>query len=180
MKKLLTVISMSLLLTGPSFAQHIQREDQPDIIESIHDRRMEDAIAEARASLDVYFEEMERIGSYRGEFAIKVGLPTNDDSFEHIWVIDVSGDPDGTMTGFLQNEPFDIVGNLSLGDKVSFQRDEVTDWLYRDGAKYRGHFTTRILIETYPQETIDAFMSSLHANPLPTSSPATAKGSSKH
>lgn len=146
----------------------VSRQGEPDIIYFDHDDpAMIKAIATARDNIE-HFWTAKSSGAFNEEsFTIKVGLPTNDDSLEHIWVDGVSRDG-ATMTGVLANEPYDIAGGLTYGDSVSFTLDEVTDWSFLDGDAMRGHFATRIIVKGYPPEDAAGVLAMLHDSPLPT------------
>lgn len=164
---LLSLMLVLLLSTLRSNAEDIiQRNGNPDILLSVHDANMKQAIIEARGSLDLFFAKQDEIGDHFGEFALKVGLPTKANGVEHIWVVNPS-EENGKITGFLNNEPYDLVDGYAYTDKVEFTRDDVTDWTYFEGDKYYGHFTTRLLIQDYDVATIASFMADMHDAPTP-------------
>lgn len=166
MIRLIAILFAVVFGAGAVQAQIVEREDNLDVVLTEHDLDMINAIQAARDSLDYFFYLQDTVGDYFGDSAIKVGLPSGDGQEEHIWVKNPRKTATG-FTGFLNNEPYDLADDMQLGDKVSFTKDMVTDWAFLEGEKYRGHFTTRILIKTYPQETIDAFLDGLHSEPVP-------------
>ena len=127
---------------------------------------MQVAIHEARGSIDHFFEMKDMKDANYSNFTIKAGLPTKDNSFEHIWVSNVKRQG-GDFYGQLDNDPYNLSGDLKIGDTVSFKVDQITDWGYSDGLRQRGHFTTRLLINELPEEDRRMMVAILHDQPLP-------------
>ncbi len=173
MKRLKTAM-LSLALLGGSFAvgltseaQTVERDGEPDIIYSDHgDVQMNKAQAAARASLDHFWAIKDADPSNAEIHIIKVGLPTNSGTLEHIWVEDISRHG-ATYKGTLANEPYDLANGLGYGDKVKFTARQISDWAYSENGRMRGHFTTRVLVKSLPRDQAAQILASLHESPLP-------------
>ncbi|MGL5011566.1 MAG: DUF2314 domain-containing protein [Paracoccaceae bacterium] len=112
------------------------------------DATMNAAIAEAQRTLPLFLDsalDAEKIG--REGTGVKVGIRTvrDPDGTEHIWVAPFRLWPDGTLSGFLANEPVDL-GALREGDRVDFAADQISDWSFvaPDGLLY-GNYTSRVM-----------------------------------
>lgn len=162
---ILGTFAMSLSACGGD-AQTIEREGEPDLImNDASDPAMVAATQKARGSLDHFWTVLEAAED-TDTFAIKAGLDTNDGSLEHIWIADLSRDGK-VMSGVLANQPYNIVGDPDLGDKVTFRTNQVTDWSYIEGEKMRGHYTTRVLMKNMPSNEAAQMESILHERPMP-------------
>ena len=101
------------------------------------------AIERARRELDTFIARLQH-PKPREDFGLKVGLPADDGSKEHIWVSGLSFS-NGQFSGFLANDPF-LMKSLKLGSPVTVTRDQVTDWqIYQNGSPTEGGYTTAIL-----------------------------------
>ena len=102
------------------------------------------AIAAARASIDAQF--WPRMEDPRGAelLLVKVAVPTQSGGREHIWVERARRLADGSMTGFLMNEPNDFPG--AMGDRLDFAESWISDWMYRLDGKIHGAYTLRVLL----------------------------------
>lgn len=172
MKTQITAIAALLALSLPIAAQDVvEREGEPDIITAESDDvRMENASAQARAQLDRFFEIYDTASAAQKEFfVIKACLPTVGSAGlnnECIWVDGLERDGN-SFSGRLANEPYDLAVGLTYGSPVDFGLDQVSDWAYLDGMKFRGHYTTRILAEAYPLELRTEYLANFHDDPNP-------------
>ena len=107
-------------------------------------QEMKAAIAAARASIGAQF--WPRMEDPRGAdlLLVKVAVPTPDEGREHIWVERARRLADGSMTGFLMNEPNDFPG--AMGDRLDFAESWISDWMYRLDGKIHGAYTLRVLL----------------------------------
>lgn len=124
------------------------------------------AMAKARSTLPSFWGLMEQFPEHTDLFSIKVGLPTSQGSMEHIWVgsLQRSGD---TISGRLENEPFDLLADLNLGDEVEFRTEQVSDWSVWDNGKQYGAFTVRAMVDFVDEELAAELRDSLHEPAIP-------------
>lgn len=159
------VIVLALTM-GAAQAQVIERDEQSDIIYS-QDDELDAEMGQARATLDIFFSELEKRGEILGDFGVKVGLPGDGGGEEHIWLL-APVRHDGMITGYIANEPYALEDkSIQQYSRVTVPESIVSDWYFVDGTKYRGHFTTRILIRDYPEAAYQQQMATMHADPLP-------------
>ncbi len=81
--------------------------------------------------------------------SVKIAVPTPDDSLEHIWFepITITNDE---VTGTCANDPANVPG-LKYGDKRTFKRSDISDWMIMVGRKCYGGYTIRVLCEIEPE-----------------------------
>ncbi|MEM0965383.1 MAG: DUF2314 domain-containing protein [Verrucomicrobiota bacterium] len=128
------------------------------------DSQMEDAMSSARSSLDT-FRSAFRDGE--GElYSIKVAI-RDGDNIEYFWLVDVEIQGTG-FKGTLDNEP-QIVSNVSFGDKVTAEGNDLSDWLYIIDGKMHGNYTIRVMLPGMPPEEAEFYESILA--PLPQTQP---------
>lgn len=160
-----TALAVSAALCAlPAFAQ------DPVIGFSGDDPEMSAAIAEARTQLDVVLGQLvSPEGEIHPALNLKASLPVTqlDVEVEVIWVEALSLTEDGRFTGQLANDPSFMPG-FSLGDTVTFARDQVADWsvLSTDGRMY-GHYTTRVLLDDLPAAEAAQIRDLLSPDPFP-------------
>jgi uncharacterized protein YegJ (DUF2314 family) len=130
------------------------------------DPALQRAYDEARGSLSHFWDVFDARDHEEIEPLLKVGLPTNDNSLEYIWVYPLSRD-DGEYSGILANDPYNLKGDLQSGSEVSFEREDIADWTYWDGEKMRGQFTTRVLLVHMSEADAEEQRAILHDQPLP-------------
>ncbi len=163
-RSLLPCLVAAFILT-PAAAQ--TRKGEPAVVSSdMTDPSMVAAVRDARASLDQFWDAFVSGSILTSGFSIKVGLPTNDDSLEHIWVVDVRRNG-RAITGVLGNEPVNLRDHARAGERVTFTTADVTDWGYLDRGKLRGHFTTRLLLDGMDPSEAGQIAMMLHEEPLP-------------
>jgi uncharacterized protein YegJ (DUF2314 family) len=112
------------------------------------DPEMVAAIRAARESIGDFFAAFENPEPNERAFLLKVRYVEGDRT-EHIWLADL--DLTSTSgTGTVANET-DFPG-LTYLQRVSFQPDQITDWMYYKDDKLVGGYTTRLLLRrTKPQ-----------------------------
>jgi uncharacterized protein YegJ (DUF2314 family) len=143
------------------------RPDNPDVIGFAgNDPAMNAAIADAQAHLSYFWDRAAAPAKTEEGFMLKVGIQIPSEGAkakEHIWVSGFEKTSSG-YTGFLANEPLDIVGK-KLGDRVEFAPDMISDWgFYRDGEMI-GFYTVRIMLPDLPAAEAAEIRSMLGENP---------------
>ncbi|XYD12666.1 DUF2314 domain-containing protein (plasmid) [Methylobacterium sp. NMS12] len=107
------------------------------------DPAMEAAKARGRATLPEFLATVAAPQPGQSDFAVKVGFTgrTREGAarVEYFWVtpFTIRGE---RITGVLGNRPV-YATQLRAGQRVSFGRDEVVDWNYREDGIMRGNFT---------------------------------------
>ena len=100
---------------------------------------------QARLTLPSFWRAHEEHGEF-GDFLIKVGFPAANEGLEHVWLGRIRREPTG-LRGVLENQPAHTLRRMTLGDEVEFSEDQVSDWAYRKGDLWFGHFTTRVMLQ---------------------------------
>lgn len=142
------------------------------VMTDAEDPAMVAAVETARSYLDRVFE----VAFVEGDAAhpaltLKVGFPVtngSDDTVgeEVIWVANVARDG-GRFTASLANDPLHLEG-LVAGDSVTFDRDMIADWsLLGQADLLFGHYTTRVLLDTMPEDQAAPIRAILSEDPLP-------------
>lgn len=122
----------------------IYRDGQPPVsMVEDGDPEMEAAMQKAKDSIQEFITALEEPGEKL--FSIKVGLPTPDDSVEHIWV-DIESYKEGVFQGELGNNPLNLP-DRKLGDLIEVKMEKVEDWIIMDGEKKVGGYTAKLLQE---------------------------------
>jgi uncharacterized protein YegJ (DUF2314 family) len=122
------------------------------------DPEMNEAIAQARASLPQFWEAFESRQGGASDFALKVRIEDSD-AIEHFWVIDLER-TNGKVTGVINNDP-ETVANVKLGDVISIRDEAISDWLYMRNGKMVGNHTLRPLLSQMPKDEADQLRSML-------------------
>lgn len=125
------------------------------------DEEMNVAIEKARRRLPWFMAQLAKPGAGESGFAVKVQLPVinheTDVNGEHIWVINIEIDPEGNLSGDIDNDPQHLSG-LKAGDRLVFTIDEITDWMFLRNGKIVGNETRRALLKFMsPEERASAF-----------------------
>ena len=123
------------------------------------------AVQDARASLPVFWGRLaENPGASPDAFGLKVVFKTPDGGGEDLWLSDIKRDG-AHITGRLNYEP-DSLPNMHRSQIVPIVEGNIIDWTFKEGRKRYGHFTTRVIAKTHPDEEART-MAALSDNPLP-------------
>ena len=130
-------------LTGVLFCFSSHFAMAADEIKGIRpdDAEMLAAINKARGTLREFFDALVQPQLGRESFLLKVAFRRGDD-VEHIWLadLDFSGpEPRGVVA----NEP--RIPGLRFMQQVPFAPADITDWMYLDGGRLVGGYTTRLI-----------------------------------
>ena len=119
-------------------------------------RVMNQAIRDARASLDDFLELFRSPPAGATNFKLKV-MMSDDSGVEHFWFIPFK-EIEGGFAGILANEP-STVKSVTYGELYAFTRDQITDWGYEmDGRQY-GSYTVCALFQFMEEELVAAYKS---------------------
>ncbi len=116
------------------------------------DQMMHAAIQRARSEVELFIKILRS-----GNTEVSVKVPVNDGrTVEHFWLKDVGySSVDGRFTGKIDNDPNDVKG-IVLGQRVSIQKSEISDWLYMQSGRMYGNYTLRALLPRMPKARADA------------------------
>jgi uncharacterized protein YegJ (DUF2314 family) len=104
---------------------------------------------DARNTLPGFFRQLTRGAAEH--FCVKYPFITDEDSgvnTEQLWLTGIYF-KNGVYYGILANTPRHL-GGLKKGDKVTFNMDEITDWMYVRGGKIIGGDSIKYLLERIP------------------------------
>ena len=109
---------------------------------------MEAAKIKAKGTLSKFIMKWEQ-DPVPGGCSVKIGVKTIDDDLEHIWFEPLNF-TEAEFTGICANDPAKVA-NLKLGDKRTFPRNAISDWMILDGDTCYGGYTIRVLSEMEPE-----------------------------
>ena len=140
-----------LNLWHPGLIDHLQSNtplravteltEVPAVRVTANDADMEEASQKANSMWSVFVNAFEQRRSDQ-TFAVKAPF-TDEQETEYMWLI-VTEINEETVTGTLDNEPV-YLRNVDAGDILTVTLDQVNDWLYTDGNKLIGGFTTEAI-----------------------------------
>jgi uncharacterized protein YegJ (DUF2314 family) len=106
------------------------------------DPKMAAAIEKARQTLPTFFAALNAPKATQKGFAVKVPFKDGDQE-EHMWLSPVRYDGK-KFHGTINNEP-ETVKTVKMGDAVSIEPAEISDWMFIDQGKLVGGHTIRAL-----------------------------------
>jgi len=127
---------------------------KPETLTSDYDeKKMEQAIADARSTFDDFLARFRSPQPGDEAFHLKVRIEDKN-GVEYFWVSDLKLDSE-PYSGNIADEP-GIVKKVTFGQKYSFTRSEVSDWMYMANGKMQGNYTLRVELESMPPEEAEA------------------------
>ncbi len=157
-RRLLLVFLVASALSGiaPARAQVPQPGEDGLMFMADEAPMMRKAMARARKELEDFFKLAANPPEHKGSFALKVGLPVGGDKREYVWINAFEKLADGRYIGVINNE-VELTDAFKLGDKFTFDRSEIIDWIYIDNAeeKMYGNYTLCALLSQEPGEEAD-------------------------
>jgi uncharacterized protein YegJ (DUF2314 family) len=110
---------------------------------------MHRAVLKARRTIGTFIAALQRPGPGQKDFEVKKPFVQGNE-VEHIWLSDArfSGN---RLHGRVDNVPKKIRG-LKVGDFVSVNPDEISDWAFVDNGRLVGGYTIRALYDELPPE----------------------------
>ena len=133
-------------------------DDDPTTSVSTDDKLMNEAIAEARQTVDEFILKMRNPAKDETDFSVKVPI-TDNNGTEHFWLTELSYG-DGVFSGTIGNDP-EIVRNVKSGQSYKARKEEISDWLYMKGDKMMGNRTLRALFPHMNPEEVQAIKAKL-------------------
>ena len=118
------------------------------------DAAMNAAMAKAKTTSDEFVRAFHAQKPGTKDFFVKKPYPTPNGSQEHMW-IEVHEEHNGILKGLVANEAEDTRA-VKMGDAVTLNLSEISDWKYQDGKKLVGGYTIRYFIDKMsPKERED-------------------------
>jgi uncharacterized protein YegJ (DUF2314 family) len=106
-----------------------------------HHAAMRSAVKEARKTVKSFINALEHPGPGQQDFEVKKPFIQGSE-VEHIWLSDVRF-INHHFEGRIDNRPRKITG-VKLGQIVSVEPKDISDWLYIDNGKLVGGYTVRV------------------------------------
>lgn len=146
MRKTILLI-LFILFTFSSCNQNekdkVAREGEPDVYNiEISDSKMNDAIKEAKKSINLFYLALTSDNPDYENFILKQKFDTPK-GVEHIWIQNITL-VDSNYIGTIGNTPIDIIG-VNLGDTIIVDKNNISDWMYLDKGIVKGGFTIKTL-----------------------------------
>jgi uncharacterized protein YegJ (DUF2314 family) len=101
---------------------------------------MRKAVEQARKTVGEFIKALQHRAAGQTDFEVKKPFVEGND-VEHIWLSDIEF-AGGRFKGKVDNAPMKIHG-LKIGQVVSVDPDEISDWAYVDNGKLVGGYTIR-------------------------------------
>jgi uncharacterized protein YegJ (DUF2314 family) len=141
---LVALVAFLISACGSGTSEPIGQRDAEFGVSNVaaDDPAMNDAIARAQASLGEFAVALQAPGDERSDFSVKVRLE-DEENVEHVLL----SEPFVTDTqagGVIANDVLYVEG-YSFGDRVTFDLDHVSDWMYVENGVLQGGFTIRVL-----------------------------------
>lgn len=127
---------------------------KPETLTSDYDeQKMQQAIAEARSTLDTFLDRFRHPQPGDDAFHLKVKIEDKN-GVEYFWVSDLklAAEP---YSGKIADEP-GIVKAVSFGQEYRFTRSDVSDWMYMANGKMQGNYTLKVELESMPPQEAEA------------------------
>jgi hypothetical protein len=118
------------------------------------DRAMQNAVSQARQTLPVFFGAWQSESETYSDFRVTVIMPSSAYGRDYEELSNIRQE----MAGF--------IGETSGGKEVPFLSADIADWRFKDGAKYRGGFTRRVMFDMTNAD-IPNIRDQFHEEPLP-------------
>jgi uncharacterized protein YegJ (DUF2314 family) len=152
---LTTLIVVVLIACGNHKMKKSEREGEPNIYSTtVDDQKMNLAIATAKQTLNIFDKALLSNLYDTSTFALKVKFPMSN-GYEHIWVTSITI-ISGQYFGIVDNLP-ELTTKVNLDEKVGFDKESVTDWMYSDKGILRGGYTIKVIRNQMTKEDRERF-----------------------
>lgn len=116
---------------------------ETDIFEVDHkDEKMQYALEKAQHTLGYFQSSLLDPKPNQSRFALKARLRDHTTT-EHIWLSEVSYDPDGLYYGTISNPPVHLT-NVEVGSRIGIAAEDSSDWLVVEDGSLIGGYTIRM------------------------------------
>ena len=154
----LLFLTSTLICVAQATTTKTVREGEPDVYTiNDTDTAMNAAVKEANKSFRNFEKALQGKNPNHQYFSIKQRFETPDGGGEHIWIQDIQV-KNGNYTGVVGNEPVNT-NEVSLGETIIIDKNEISDWLYFDKGIVQGAYTIKVLRDQMTDEeraTFDA------------------------
>ena len=127
---------------------------------------MEQAMAEARETLPVFWDAFESDNPDYSYFALNVTTVSKRYTQEHVWLVDIRHVNDGQYAGVIPQE-HEIEDGLTPGDMIAFLPEHIADWRYKEDGRFRGSYTLRAMLDLAPNADTSNIRATFHDRPVP-------------
>jgi uncharacterized protein YegJ (DUF2314 family) len=158
-KHFLNLVLIGTFVTGAALqarADHaLAREDlQPGVEPQVfnvgqHNVAMKRAVHQARRTVGVFLQALAHPAANQYDFEVKKPFRQGD-VVEHLWLSNVTFSGN-RFHGYIDNKPQTIKG-IKMGDRVSVNPNEISDWAYVEDGRLVGGYTIRVLYYELPPE----------------------------
>jgi uncharacterized protein YegJ (DUF2314 family) len=117
------------------------------------DKEIAQIAEDARNTLPGFFRQLTRADTKEEHFCIKYPFKADEGSgvnMEQVWLTGIHF-KNGIYYGFLASAPRHLSG-MKKGDKVMFDTDTVTDWMYVRGGRIIGGDSIKYLLKKIPED----------------------------
>lgn len=130
--------------------EDIKPSAEPQVFDvARHNYAMKRAVHQARRTVGVFIMALQHPTATESDFEVKKPV-IQGDVVEHLWLSQVTFSGN-RFHGYVDNHPHKIKG-LKMGDRVSVNPNEISDWAYLDKGRLIGGYTIRVLYsELTPQ-----------------------------
>lgn len=143
MRKIISVITVSILIFGCKNTEPIERLNEPAIYTVTEvDAEMNEAIKEAKKNLPKFYKDLESENPKYNSFGIKMTFP-HENGDEHIWINSLFK-KNNDYFGIVDNLP-EFTRDVKRGDTVQIITNRVSDWMYLENSELKGGYTIRLL-----------------------------------
>jgi uncharacterized protein YegJ (DUF2314 family) len=133
-------------------------DDDPTTFVSADDKLMNQAITEARQTVDEFIHKLQNPANDESDFSIKIPIKENG-SVEHFWLVNISY-VDGVFSGTINNDP-EIIHTVKNGQTYKAKKEEISDWLYMKSDKMIGNKTLHALFPHMKPKEVKAIKAKL-------------------
>ncbi len=121
------------------------------IIYQFGDPEMTAAIEAARKTIPEFWAMFSAPEPDVGQFSLKVAIRDEAKNIiEHFWMGDLKTTADGRVEGTINNVP-NYVKSVTHGQRYTFAREQISDWMFYRRGKIVGGHTIRPLLKRLPE-----------------------------
>ena len=164
-------VYVALVVTS-AWSQEVYKEREADSdVAQIADSNeaMNKAMSRANETLEIFGEALNSGEHPREYFQLKIQTEVAPGDYEHMWFIFVDSTDEGEVRGLLIHNPYNPASDYREGEIYPLDLANLSDWRYLDNGKWRGDFTTRVIISQMEAAGGADALSEYHDDPLPPS-----------
>ena len=117
------------------------------------DPEMAAAMRQARSTLAEFLALADNPRPSTSMFSVKVGIPAKD-IVEYFWIGRFAHE-DKRFSGKIDNTP-EVADTVKLGDTITFDQDQIVDWMYVESGRLKGNYTACVLFKREPRAEAEA------------------------